>query len=221
MRVAFIGAGEVTVRTTELLIAKGNEVIIIEKEKEKIDELSEELDCSFLHGDGSKPAILREVDPEKTDVLFCLTDNDQANLIASLVGRSLGFKRVIPSIQDPEFEGICRELGLTDTIVPSRTISRYLADMAMGFDILELSTVIKDEARFFSFVAEREDAVNVADLSLPEEARVLCLYREGHFSLADPETKLRKGDEVVILTHSKNLTALRERWKPKLANSQS
>jgi trk system potassium uptake protein len=221
MRIAFVGAGEVTVRTAEILIAKGNEVIIIENKKEKIDELSEELDCSFLHGDGSKPAILREVNPGKTDVLFCLADNDQANLIASLVGRSLGFKRVIPSIQDPEFEGICRELGLTDTIVPSRTISRYLADMVMGFDILELSTVIKDEARFFSFVAEKEDAVTVADLSLPEDARVVCLYCEGHFSLADRETKLRKGDEVVILTHSKNLTALRERWKPKLANRQS
>jgi trk system potassium uptake protein TrkA len=193
MRVAFVGAGEVAVRTAEILIAKGNEVIIIEKEKERIDELSEELDCSFLHGDGSKPAILREVDPGKTDVLFCLTDNDQANLIASLVGRSLGFNWVIPSIQDPEFEGICRELGLEDTIVPSWTISRYLADMVTGLDILELSTVIKDEVRFFTFVAEKEDAVAVGELKLPADARVVCLYRDGHFSLADHDTKLRKG----------------------------
>ena len=221
MRVAFVGAGEVTVRTAEFLIARGHEVIIIEREKEKIEELSENLDCSFLHGDGGKPAILREVNPEKTDVLLCLTNNDQVNLIASLVGRSLGFKRVIPRIQDPEFEGICRELGLVDTIIPSRTISRYLADMVMGFDILELSTVIKEEARFFTFVAAPEDAVGVADLKLPESARVVCLYSEGHFQLTDDKTKIRKGDEVVILTHSKNLSALQERWKPKLANHQS
>jgi trk system potassium uptake protein TrkA len=218
MRVAFVGAGEVTVRTTEFLIAKGNEVIIVEKEKEKIDELSEHLDCSFLHGDGSKPNILREINPEQTDALFCLTNNDQINIISGLVGRSLGFKRVIPRIQDPEFEGICRELGLQDTIIPSRTISRYLADMVTGFDILELSTVIKEEARFFTFVAGKEDTVGVADLKLPDNARVICLYREGHFQLADNGTKLQKGDEVVILTHSKNLSALQERWKPKLAN---
>jgi trk system potassium uptake protein TrkA len=217
MRIVFVGAGEVTVRTAEHLIERGSEVVIIEQQKERIEELSNELDCSFLQGDGSKPNILREVSPEQTDALFCLTDSDQINLIASLVGRSLGFKKIITSIQDPEFEKICQELALENTIVPSRTISRYLADMVMGLDILELSTVIKNEARFFTITADRDDAGTVADLDLPAKARVVCYYRDNHFFLADPETRLRKGDEVVILTHSENLPALRERWKPKLA----
>jgi len=215
MRIAFVGAGEVTVRTAELLIERSHEVIIIENDQEKIEALSDTLDCSFLRGDGSKPAILREVGPEQTHVLFCLTDSDQANLISSLVGRSLGFKRVITSIQDPEFEGICRELDLKDTILPSRTISRYLADMVEGLDILELSTVIKGETRFFAFTVDKEKEKTVADLELPKNAKVICYYRSGRFSLAEDETKLRKGDEMVILTHSENIGELRERWQPK------
>ncbi len=91
----------------------------------------------------------------------------------------------------------------------------------MGLDILELSTIIKDEARFFTFVAEKVDAGTVGDLKLPENARVISYYRDGRFFLADSETKLRQGDEVVILTHSKNVPALRERWKPKLANKET
>lgn len=215
MRIAFVGAGETTERTAELLIERAHEVIIIERSKEKIEDLSDRLDCSFLHGDGSSPHILREVSPEQTDVLFCLTDSDQANLIAGLVGRSLGFKRVILSIEDPEFEGICRELKLEDTILPSRTISRYLADMVEGLDILELSTVIKGEARFFSFTVDAEKGKVVAELDLPEDARAICYYREGRFSLVNDEAKLRKGDELVILTHSGNIAELTERWQPK------
>jgi len=214
-RTAFVGAGEITVRTAELLIARGHEVIIIENNPEKIEELSDILDCSFLNGDGSKPAILREVSPEQTDVLFCLTDSDQANLISSLVGRSLGFKRVIPSLEDPEFEVICQELDLKDAIVPSRTISRYLADMAAGVDILELSTVIKGQARFFTFTVDKEKGKRVADLDLPKNARVICYYREDQFFLADEETRLRKGDEMVILTDSECIGELRDRWDPK------
>jgi trk system potassium uptake protein TrkA len=103
-------------------------VVIIEQDKERIDALTEEIDCGFLHGDGSKPAILREADPEGTQVLFALTGNDQANILASLVGRSLGFKRVVTKIEDPELEHICKELGLEDVIVPSRTIGRFLAE---------------------------------------------------------------------------------------------
>ncbi|MFO7738495.1 MAG: TrkA family potassium uptake protein [Desulfatiglandaceae bacterium] len=217
MRIAFVGAGEVAVRTAELLIERGHEVVVIENDQEKIDDLSDKLDCSFLHGDGSKPAILREVGPEQTDVLFCLTDSDQVNLISSLVGRSLGFKRVIPSIQDPEFEGICWELDLKDTILPSRTVSRYLADMVEGVDILELSTVIKGEARFFTFTVDKEKGKSVADLDLPKNTRLICYYRDGRFSLADDTTKLRKGDEMVVLAHSEAIGELRERWNPKQA----
>ncbi|MDP8236137.1 MAG: NAD-binding protein [Candidatus Erginobacter occultus] len=131
----------------------------------------------FLQGDGSDPKVLKEVNPDQTDVLFCLTDDDRVNLIAGLVGRSLNFKRVIPSIREPAFDVICRELGLQDTVLPSLTVSRYLADMARGINTMELSSIIKGEARFFTFSVSRDD-------------------------------------EVVVMTHSRNLKALIERWGP-------
>jgi len=128
MRIVFVGATELTVATARLLTGQGHEVVIVECEMDRIDELEESLDCSFLHGDGTYPHILREAGPEHTDVLFCLTNHAQTNIIASLVGRSIGFERVITSIDDPDFEGVCRELGLEGTILPTRTISRYLAE---------------------------------------------------------------------------------------------
>ncbi|MBN2428833.1 MAG: NAD-binding protein [Deltaproteobacteria bacterium] len=215
MRTVFIGAGKVSIGTAKALIKKGHEVVIIETDKAKIDELSEAMDCSFLHGDGSQPNILREVNPAQTDVLYCLADSDQDNVIASLVGRSLGFKRIVTSIGDPQFEDICHELGLQDTIIPSRTISRYLEDMVGGTENVELSAVIKDEARFFTFTARKEDAVAAKELKLPTEARAVCYYREGRFALAEEETALQEDDEVVVLTHSKNMASLQERWQPK------
>jgi len=215
MRTVFVGAGKVSIETAKGLIKKGHEVVIIENDKARIDELSEEMDCSFLQGDGSQPNLLREVNPERTDFLFCLTSSDQVNLIASLVGRSLGFKRVVTSIGDPQFESICHELGLKDTINPSRTISRYLEDMVGGGENVELSTVIKDTARFFTLVAKEEDAVPAGELKLPAGAKVICYYRDGNFFHAAEDTVFRKGDEIVILTHSKNMPALQERWRTK------
>ena len=173
--------------------------MIIETDKAKIDELSKEMGCSFLQGDGSRPDILREVNPEQTDILFCLTDSDQVNVIASLVGRSLGFKRVVRSIRDEQFESICHELGLKDTIIPSRTISRYLEGMVGGSKNVGLSSVLNDEA----VPAGRRRARK--ELKLPVDARVVCYFRDDKFAHADEETTLHAGDEIVILTHSKNL----------------
>lgn len=212
MRIAFAGAGKLAVMTARRLLESGHEVVMIEKDKSRIEELSEGLDCGFLHGDGSKPGVLREVGPEDTDFLFCLTGNDEANIIASLVGRSLGFSRVVAKIEDPELVHICTELGLEDTIVPTMTISRFLTDIVAGRDILELSSMIKGEARFFSFFAREEDELEIKELGLPDEARVICYYRDDKFMLPEEGTRLKKGDEVVILAHSNRLKALRERF---------
>ncbi len=221
MRVVFIGASELAINATELLIDRGDEVIIIEKNKEIIDELSDDVDCGFLHGDASKPAILQEASPENTDVLFCLTSDDRVNIIASLIGKNLGYHRVVTKIEDAELKDICLELDLKDTIIPSKTIGRFLADLVRGPEILELSTIVRGEARFFSFkVSSRDSGKKIEELELPEDSRAILIYDEDSFEFSEPAKKLQEGNEVVILTHSKNLETLRERWAPEVREEQ-
>jgi K+ transport systems, NAD-binding component len=212
MRAVFVGASSLAVMTARFLLRRRHEVVIIERNKERIESLAGELDCGFLLGDGSKPALLREADPERTAVLFCLTGNDQANILASLVGRSLGFARIVTKIDDPEFEHICIELGLEDMIIPSRTIGRYLADLFQGMNLLDLSGVIKDEARIFTFVARHDDELPVDELKLPARSRLICLYRGGKFVPLQDDSRLQEDDEVVLITHADNLPELHERW---------
>lgn len=215
MRFVFVGAGQLALMTARLLIGRGHEVVVVEIDRTVIDTCSEDLDCAFIHGDGSKPHILREAGPNLTDVLFALTDDDRVNMLAALIGRSLGFRRVVPRIVDPELTSICVELGLEHTIVPDMTISRYLADSAIGVDIIEISTMVKGEARFLSFVLHDGDPSSVGELALPELARVVCVYRNSEFLFVDDESELRPGDEVMVLTHSRHLTELRKRWQAK------
>lgn len=214
MRAVFIGSTPLSVMTASMLMRRNHEVVVIERDKERIDTLGEELACGFLHGDGTRPALLKEADPSQTDVLYCLTNNDQTNIIASLVGKSLGFARVVTRIDSPEYEHICIELGLESTIIPARTIGSYLTDMFEGHDPLVLSTMIRDEARAFSFVTREEDAVLIGDLDLPGDSRVVCLYRDDKFILPDEKTMLKTGDEVVVIAHRENLEALVTRWAP-------
>ena len=213
MRFVFVGSGTLAVLTGRMLAERGHEVIVIERDRAAIDALQEELDVGFLHGDGTRPAILREADPEATDLLFCLTHDDQANIIASLVARSLGYARVVTKIEDPELEHICGELGLANSLVPMHTVGRYLADMAEGQNIIEISDILRGEARIFSFRVSEGQAVPVADLALPSAARAVCIYRNGdEFLFAEPDTRLKPGDEVVVFTRASALKVLRERF---------
>ncbi|MCP4042965.1 MAG: TrkA family potassium uptake protein [Gammaproteobacteria bacterium] len=218
MRIVFVGAGMLTIMTTRFLLQRGHEVVIVEKHKAVIESLAEELDCGFLHGDGTKPAVLRETDPKETNIFFCLTGNDQTNIIASLVGRTLGFERIVTKVEDEEFEHICIELGLADVIIPDLTIGRHLADIVEGQNIMELALMIKGDARVFSFVANIEDEKPLEELELPPKARVICIYRDGEFLLPEEDIATRRNDEVVILSHQASLPALTARWGPRNHN---
>jgi trk system potassium uptake protein TrkA len=221
MRAVLIGASSLTVMTADILLKRGHEVVIVESNKERINELSKDLDCGFVHGDGTTPAIQRETDPEHSDFLFCLAGNDQVNIIASLVGRSLGFPRVVTKIINPEFEHICLELGLEETIIPAGTIGRYLADKFAGRDLLELSGMIKDEGRVFSFVARSEDEGPLEKIAIPGQLHPICLYRDHTFILPDKDTEVKTEDEVVVITHQKFLAQLKDRWAVKKETHQS
>jgi len=215
MRIVFSGASPTAIMATRQMVKKGHDVVIIELDKEKVDDLSDDLDCSFLHGDAGKPAILNQVDPKNCDFLFCLTDNDQANIITSLLGRSMGFKRIITSVEDQDLGSLCNELGLEDTIIPARTIGSHLNNIVEGLDSVELSTLLRGDVRFFSFIAEKDDKGRMDELDLPEGARAIYFYRDDDFHFAAENSKIRKGDEIVILTQSKHLEDLNERWTPK------
>jgi trk system potassium uptake protein len=208
MKAIFVGASPVAIMTVQSLLKRNHEVIIIESDKEKIDTISAELDCGFLHGDGSKPSLLRETNPEETDVLYCLTNHDQTNIIASLVGRSLGFAKVITKIEDPGYEHICLELGLETTIIPSRTIGRHLADIFEGHDSFELSTMFRYDASTFSFVAQEKHAGAMNELTLHKPSRIICIYRKEKLIIPEKDEQIELGDEVIIITNQKNLEAL-------------
>lgn len=212
MRIVFVGAGDLTVETASLLISRGHEVVIIEEDKGRIEALSDTLDCSFLHGDGSRPNILQDAGPEHADYLFCLTENDQYNIIAALVGRSLGYGYVVVQIHDLDYLNICRELHLEHTVTPSKTISRYLADTVSGVDILELSSIIKYEARFLTVQITASNKGKIDTFDLPKEARIIGIYRDNQFLIPDSDTNLQENDEALILTHSKHLSELTERF---------
>ncbi len=213
MRVIFVGASRLTLHTARLLLERGHDVVVIEKVRELAASLNGMLPCGVIQGDGSTPAILKEADPANSDYLFCVTDNDQTNIIASLVGRSLGFRHVVTRIDDPEFQHICIELGLEDTIIPSRTISRYLAAIVEGQRPISMSAMIKNDAALFSFVVGEQDAMRVDQLALPRNCRLVLLYRGDKFILPDDDTALKEEDEAVVLCHASSLDKLRERWR--------
>lgn len=130
MRVVFIGASQLSSNCAKLMLENDFEVVIVEKDKEKIEDWSEQLDCGFIHGDGTKPSVLKEVDAKNTHCIVFLSDSDTDNILGSVVATSMGFKKTILRIEDADLESVCEQLGLKHVIFPDRQIALNLLSIA-------------------------------------------------------------------------------------------
>lgn len=130
MRILIVGASRIGVAVAQNLIPDNHSVVLIDQDKEKLDRLSETMDCGMVVGDGTSPAIIREaMADEDVDVLLALSNQDQDNILAALVGRSLGIERTIPQITNPELKHLCEELGLEEQFHPEEVVANQLHKM--------------------------------------------------------------------------------------------
>ena len=212
MRAIFVGASTLSVMAARRLLKAGHDVVIIEEDEERISALSESLDCGFVHGDGSRPAVLEELSPSDKDMLFCLSSVDQDNIIASLVGQTMQFSSVITKIDDPDFQGICTKLGLDNLIIPDRDVGERLADMVEGHDISDLSAAVESGIRFFHFIAREQDVGRIDALDLPGQSRIIVITRGEESIIVDDHDELRKDDRVLVVAHRRDLDKLKKHF---------
>ncbi|MCK0149496.1 TrkA family potassium uptake protein [Marivita sp. S6314] len=209
MRIVIVGGSKFGTATAEQLIEHGHEVVIIDRDRARLERLSETLDCGMIEGDGTSPSVLRDAQAGDDDVLIALTNASDDNILAALVGRSVGFGRVIPQIISPELMEVCTELDLTDTITPHATVARSLCraleDKAEVSETLNLSRELRLKRLV---VPEDWTGSGLGDLELPTSCKAIARIRDDTEVLVSQDTNLSSGDELLIAVETDAIGAL-------------
>ena len=103
MKVIIIGAGEVGYHIADILSKEKQDVILVDRDEERLKELAETLDVMTLHGSGSSPEILKKAGLGEADMVIAVTDSDETNMVACLLASTqsrVSFK--IARIRNPQ-----------------------------------------------------------------------------------------------------------------------
>lgn len=123
MHVVIIGAGEVGGYLAERLAAEGHDVVVIETDPGRAALVGAELDIQVLVGTGTSPATLREAGIEGAALLAAVTQNDEVNLIASMLAKEHGVETTVVRVEADELRGedgrkLLRRVGADVVIDP-------------------------------------------------------------------------------------------------------
>lgn len=200
MRIVIAGATSLGATLAERLIEAGAEVVLVDKDAAALDEIADTLDCGMIHGDATLPSTLREAAGDEPDVLVALTHSDEDNILCAVVGRSVGFERVIPQIAAVELGAICEELELTDFIMPDATIATSLiAAIEDGSSPMNASPLCGDLTLIGYRIAGALAGARVGDLDLPEAASLIAISRDGEDAFARDVDETAEGDQLTLL----------------------
>jgi trk system potassium uptake protein TrkA len=100
--VTIIGGGDVGLRLAERLDTVSTISLRVIGRQKRGETLAARLHRALvLQGNGTDLALLESEDIGRSDVLVSVIDNDEKNLLASLLGRQLGVKRIITRVSEP------------------------------------------------------------------------------------------------------------------------
>ncbi|MFD2237863.1 Trk system potassium transporter TrkA [Aureimonas populi] len=175
---------------------------VIEAGRERAMEISERLRQTIvLNGSALDHAILNEADADDADLMVAVTNDDQVNLLSSVMAKQLGCRSSLALVTDPTFQALTHTLGIDAYVNPRQvTISRVLQHVRRG-RIRAVHSVQNGLAEIIEAEAlETSPLVGQAlkDLALPDGLRIGGICREGRFIRPVGETRIRAQDRVVI-----------------------
>ncbi len=201
-RVLIIGGGRIGYRLADQLESKSIHTKIIERSSERCDTLAKTLNKTVvLCGDGSDQDLLREENIKDMDALVAVTDNEETNILVSLLGKRMGVRNAITKISRFSYFPLLSTIGLNQVVSTRRSaISSILQHIRKG-KIVSVTTLKGEQAEVLEAVAlETSDIVGkpIKKVVFPKGALLVSVIRNKDIIIPTGDTVVEPGDKVIL-----------------------
>lgn len=203
MYVVIAGGGKVGRFIAVDLLAEGHDVTIIEKVENRCEQLLRDHDLLVIHGDACDVRYLEQARLERADVFAATTGDDDDNFVAcQLALTSFGVPRAIARVNSPRNEEIFTRMKI-EAVSTTSLISRLIREEVTVGELIHLYTLRGGKVNLVEMDIPRGTASpqhSVAEMHLPHESVLVCIFRGEEVIIPRGETRLEPGDQVIALT---------------------
>ncbi|MFN4181704.1 MAG: NAD-binding protein [bacterium] len=202
--VLIVGGGTAGFYLAQELLNLGYEVVVVEKDYFRFEELRGMLDCGVVYGDGSCSLVLHRAGAERASIVAAVTREDQTNLIACVTAKKyFHVPKTIARVTNPKNEHILKSLKVDFTVSATGVLVHNIERGIPVLNVVHLMDLEEGlEMRMYR-IANDSPSVgkSIRMLNLPKDCNILFLRRGKSYEIARGETVIAPGDEVVALFH--------------------
>ncbi|HCG77936.1 MULTISPECIES: Trk system potassium transporter TrkA [Thalassolituus] len=216
-RVIIAGGGNIGYRLAKAL-EKRYRLKIIEHNPERARYLSENLDRTVvLHGSGTDKSLLEEENIENTDVFCALTNDDEVNIMASLLAKRHGARKVMTLINKAAYVDLVQGGMIDVAISPQQaTIGSLLTHVRRG-DVVNVHSLRRGAAEAIEAIAHGDSMSSkvvgrrVGEIKLPPGTTIGAIVRGDDVIMGRSDVVVESDDHVILFVMDKRHIADVER----------
>ena len=200
--VMILGGSKVGFKTARDLCAKKFNVKLIEKDKEKAFDLSDDLpNALVINGDGRNVELLEEESLESMDAFIAVTGNSETNIMSCLVAKSKHIKKTIALVENMDYFQLSHSIGI-DTLINKKLLAanKIFRYIRKG-EVVALMRLNNLNAEILEFVVKPNSRVTgsvIRELDFPKQATIGGVVRDGEGVIALGGFEIKAGDRVVV-----------------------
>lgn len=221
-RACIAGGGLTGELVARAMADEGATVLIIESALDRAEQLSASLDkdnVSVVHGDGTDTRLLEEEDVGTYDLFAAVTADDEVNLMAALLAKSLGTERTAAIVQRPDFMPIYRHLGIDIVVSPRSAASDHILRFCRRTELKSLTVLQSGQAEVLEISAREGSRVidtPLRQLNLPRGALIGAIVHGNQVLVPRGDDIVRRGDTVIVLVTVAARAAVERLFRPGL-----
>ncbi|TYL37623.1 potassium transporter Trk [Natronococcus pandeyae] len=213
MYIVIIGAGSIGLNLIDLAVDDGNDVVVIERDEDRANDVASKYDCLVLSADATKNGTLRDANIGRADAVITTTNIDAVNIMVMLLAQEHDVPNLVSVVHDTENLPVFEKIGVTLIENPQRLIADYLyhsvrypgvSDFIELDDTTELvELTVSDDAPMNGQLLETANENG----TLPEGCLIVALRRGEEIRAPRGDTTIRAGDQVTVFTDDVSLSA--------------
>ena len=212
MFVLVVGGGKVGYYLAKELIENGHEVVIMEKDRGRADQITDELGSIVVPHDGCEGTYLGEAGCARADIVAAVTGDDEDNLvICQMAKHHFDVRRTIARVNNPKNEELFRHLGVDELVSPTRMILGTIEQDIPVRELLHLATLGAGALELIEAHLQPESPAigrTARQLDIPEGCTLFAVVRDGVAISLSADMPLREGDKVIAIGTTDSEAAL-------------
>ena len=205
MKIIIVGAGKVGEYLFTDLNTEDNDIILIEKKQDILNEMLSKYDIMGISGSGTNYDVLEEAGVNECEVFISVTESDEVNIISCIFAKNMGAKYTIARVRNPEYyakyDFVKDVLGIDLVINPEFVAAREISRGLKYPSAHSVETFVDGRVKLIGItVGENNPLKDVKINELQQRFNIKVLIgiveRHGEIFIPSGEFVIREGDRV-------------------------